>query len=376
MKLSSARDYEPPVFEGSGFIDIVSETEMTFTMFATPRDPADALRRMQLLQADPYDAANHFRLTALDYGGTNWACGWTAPQIKGMPTVGFPWTGQLESLVAHASGEWVAEESSVELVYLPTLRLPMSASMVTTSTIDGEEIERRISAGRQSLAVLGSEITFFHPPSQKGLWVRATTSEALAHPYLENWLSEPLRILLGQLIFPRLVARNFGDRTAQVWLRPSPNRTSGFTGLLGKHPLGAGEDLWGMYTALLTFIAGARDDAGHPVFETQPLTRFYEEIIQATRGTRWILCMTLASSIEGLVRLVDSRRTGNLLVENRLKELEGQGVVTAQGRVAWRDVRHAVMHGQLVSPWSTREEDQRIRDLGDLLRQLTRELLR
>lgn len=86
--------------------------------------------------------------------------------------------------------------------------------------------------------------------------------------------------------------------------------------------------------------------------------------------------MTLASSVEGLVRLLEDQPTGNLPVETRLKDLERQGVVTDQQRVAWRDVRHAVMHGQLVSPWSTRDEDQRIRDLAELLRRLTRELLR
>lgn len=228
MRLLSAHDHEPPVFEGPGYIDILSATEIEFTMFATPRDVGDATRRLRKLQEDPYDNANHFRLQALDYDGTDWACGWTAPRLKGMPKVGFPLTGELNSLVTQATGHWVASESSVELVFSPRLDLPMLLNMVTTTTIDGEEIERKVSAGRHTLNVLGSEITFFHPPSEKSLWIKATTSGALSHPYLENWLSEPLRILLGQLIYPRLVARNFGNGSAQVWLRPSPRRDSGF----------------------------------------------------------------------------------------------------------------------------------------------------
>ena len=124
------------------------------------------------------------------------------------------------------------------------------------------------------------------------------------------------------------------------------------------------------------FIAEARDESGKQDLDSHVVTRFYEEIIQATRGSRWVLCMTLASSVEGLVRLLESHPTGNVPVENRLKDLETQGVINEQGRLSWRSVRHVVMHGQLVSPWSTREEDQRIRELADLLRCLTGELLR
>lgn len=376
MRLLSAHDHEPPVFEGSGYIDIRSATEIEFTMFATPCDVGDAMRRLRKLQEDPYDNANHFRLQALDYDGTDWACGWTAPRRKGLPKVGFPLTGELNSMVTPVSGDWVASLSSAELVFHPRLDLPMALNMVTTTTIDGEEIERKGSAGRHTMNVLGSEITFFHPPSEKSLWIKATTSAAFSHPYLENWLSEPLRILLGQLIYPRLVARNFGDGTAHVSLRPSPNRNSGFGGLIGGHPLAVGDDFWDLYAALLTLIANARDGSGTRNYETHALTRYYEEVIQATRGSRWVLCMTLASSVEGLVRLLEGQPTGALPVENHLKKLEQQGVVIEQLRFSWRDVRHAVMHGQLVSPWPTREEDQRVLDLTDLLRRLTRELLR
>lgn len=378
MRLLSAHDHEPPVFAGPGYIDILSATEIEFTMFATPRDVGDAMRRLRQLQEDPYDNANHFHLRALDYDGTDWNCGRTAPRLKGMPQVGFPLTGVLQGMTTVAKGTWVATESSVELVFQPSIDLPMSSRMVTVTTIDEEEIERRYSAGRTKLQVLGSEITFFHPPSEKSLWIKATTSDPLSHPYLERWLSEPLRILLGQLAFPRLCARNFGNGEAFVSLLLSPRRFPGssIAALLEQHPLGAGEELWDLYAALLTLIASARDANGHPSLETHAVTRFYEEVIQANQGSRWVLCMTLASSVEGLVRLLDGQPTGSLPVENRLKDLEKQGVITNQERVAWRDVRHAVMHGQLVSPWSTRDEDQRILDLAELLRRLTRELLR
>src|ERR1039458_4480334 len=132
--------------------------------------------------------------------------------------------------------------------------------MLSVFSVEGEEIARRRSGGQKTVSVLGSEITFFYTPFGEGLWVTAKTSDKLRHPYLENWLSEPLRILLGQLVFPRLVARNFGDGTAEVWLRPSPRRfsNSGITALVRGGFAGAAPQFWELYPNLLTLIAEAR----------------------------------------------------------------------------------------------------------------------
>jgi hypothetical protein len=182
----------------------------------------------------------------------------------------------------------------------------MNKVMVTITSVDGDEIQRRYSTGQQTVQVLDSEIKFFHKPSDESLWVTAKTSDKLLHPYAENWLSEPLRILLGQLVFPRLVARNFGDGTAQVWLRPSPPRfrESGIAALFREDPCSDGEEFWRMYASSLTLIAASRDEKGNPNFESHQITRFYEEIIQATQGSRWVLCLTLASAGEGLAKML------------------------------------------------------------------------
>lgn len=376
MQLFGSVDHEPPVFEGPGYVDIQSPTIMQFTLFPKERPNTDAANRLQALGDDPYDTRKRFRLQAADLDGTEWSCGWTAPRLKGMPRIGFPLTGRLDSLLTLATGHWVSPHSSVELVFYPKLDLPMSSRMTTVTSVDDKEIERRISPGGHRMEVLGSQINFFYPPAEDVLWITAATSPELPHPYCENWLSEPLCILLGRLIYPRLVARNFGDRTAQVWVRPSPSRPDdwGLASLLEQHPFES-DNLWSLYGMLLTYIATARDSKGDPSFEPNPLTRYYQEAIQATDGSRWVLCMTLASAVEGLVRVLATRPTGKLSVENRLKHLERRGTITSRHRLAWRTVRHAVMHGQLVSPWSTREEDARIRELIDLLRRLTYDLL-
>jgi hypothetical protein len=377
MQLISADDNEPPVFTGPGHIDIRSSTAIDFTMFATPADSADAWRRIRQARENPYEISEQFRLNATDYQGAEWECGWTQPTLKGMPKIGWPLRGNLNSLVTEASGPSVSTESSVELVFHPKFWLPMDKTMITVATVDGVEIEQHYTAGQQTVHVLGSEIKFFYTPSGESLWATAKTSDKLSHPYAENWLSEPLRVLLGQLICPRLVARNFGNGTAHIWLRPSPRgpRNSGIASLIRGNALSKGPEFWSLYSNLLTLIAEARDEVGYPNFEAHQITQFYEEIIQATRGSRWILCMTLASSAEGLVLMLVPPGK-KVKVDNFLKTLVGQGLLTEENQRSWTTVRHAVMHGKLTSPWATKEEDSRILELADLVHRLTHILIR
>jgi hypothetical protein len=67
---------------------------------------------------------------------------------------------------------------------------------------------------------------------------------------------------------------------------------------------------------------------------------------------------------------------GERSVPKYLRDLVGRGVLTTDNERDWSAVRNAVMHGTLVSPWPTQEEDKRIRSLVDLVHHLTRELVR
>lgn len=82
--------------------------------------------------------------------------------------------------------------------------------MVTTTKIDGTEVQRAWEYGQHILNILDTEIKFFYKPSAKSLWVTANTSKNLPHPHLENWIGEVFTILFGQIIYPRFVARNLG----------------------------------------------------------------------------------------------------------------------------------------------------------------------
>jgi len=415
MHLLSSSAHEPPIFVGPGHIDIRSPTIIDFTMFASPSNESDAFRRLVRSQENPYESSDQFRLVATDCEGTEWAGGWTCPKLMGIPKVDWTLTGSLQSLETQASGSCVSTESGVELIFQPKIYLPMNKVLDTVNSLDGEVIEQKRRPNQRVIQALGSEIKFFHTPSENSLCVTAKTSEALQHPYAENWLGEPLRVLLGQLVFPCLVARNFGNGTASVWLRRSPSCFSDtvIASLVEGDPLGAGEKFWELYVSLLTLVAKSRDEQGHPNFQVHPITRFYEEIIQATQGSRWVLCLTLTSVGEGLAKMlmdpneqksdfiekdIESLKiwvagwNGNKKLKNRtlenittagkrsvggyLKGLVQRDVLDQSHVLAWTAVRHSVMHGNLVTPWATREVDKRLLDLAHLVHRLTLELLR
>jgi hypothetical protein len=65
---------------------------------------------------------------------------------------------------------------------------------------------------------------------------------------------------------------------------------------------------------------------------------------------------------------------GEKSVSRYLRSLVSQGVLDARHERAWSRVRNAVMHGNLVSPWPTKDEDEQISSLADLVHLLTIEL--
>ena len=163
------------------------------------------------------------------------------------------------------------------------------------------------------------------PPSDDSLWVTAKTSDKLPHPYAENWIGEPLRVLLGQLVFPRLVARNFGNGTSTGLV------TAFATSFIsGNHRSFPGRTRPRRQTVLGVIREPAhtdcrgRDGQGQPGFEAHEISRFYEELIQATQGSRWVFCMTLASTAEAIARMLmspDEQRSD--FAEKDIEGLEG-----------------------------------------------------
>jgi len=258
------------------------------------------------------------------------------------------------------------------------------------------------------MEVLGSVVEAMTQPWSSELWICANTSEDLRHPYLENWLSEPLRALRGQLIYPRLVARNFEDGRAAVWVRPAPPLRTTLGGCASQLRNRSPAEFWSFYERYLTYVARHRNADGHPEFEANELTRLHDEVIQARMaGSHWVIALCVASAVEGLVKLDPTftstppdftteelapahkaistleqaalrdrlKNSVSLLsrasVAKYLAQMERDGRITKAQLEAWRKVRNQVAHGNLFEPWGTREEHERLVRLIELFYRLT-----
>jgi len=311
--------------------------------------------------------------------------------------------------MAGVAGPFISSASGIEVIYDSKLRIPLPLNMATSVRRENREVLRQVERGGKTVAAAGTTIDFFLDPQLEATWAVAPTSPDFPHPHAENWVSEPFCLLLGELVFPRLVARNFGDRST-IWLRPSPplNRNTIAASVLQADPLGEHDRFWETYVRILTMIERARDENGGRNFEAHFLTRYYHEIIQATQGSNWAWCLTVASVIEGIAKLLvpdaekksdfapgaieDLRRhveswggdrtlRGRVLdsigfaetrgVPQLLKSLRSDGAIQSKHISAWKNVRNQVMHGRLVSPWSEPQLDERMQLLTELLHHLS-----
>lgn len=410
------RDHEPDVFTGPGRIEVKNATEIRFFMYGTTADSSAAFRKLVSAQRNPYKTLEQFRLAAVDYGGVEWAGGWTQVDFFTDVKSGWPLTGELGSLSTLATGDWVAKTSGVELLLIPPVELPVTEWMASTTKLGAEEIEYSRKPGRQIVKALGTTIEFAYEPSGEALWITAPTNDAFQHPYAENWLTEPLRIMLGSLIYPRMIARNTGDGRAHVCLRPSPrHQNQAPFALMPPFGIGAGHipTFWGLYARTLTLIGSARDKDGHPNFDPHDITRFYQELAQSQRGSHWVMLLTLASTAEAMTKslMTDQDRksdfadadlaamkayldawTGNGNLRDRMKSnlgmaagrspqgfmrrLSKEGVIGGDEVGTWIKLRNSVMHGELAEPWSTEENDQHLREMISLVHKLTHAVIR
>ncbi len=400
-----ARDFEPPLVEGEGEFEIVSEREFRYRMTGLPVDLKHSLHALNRERDEPYDPLNRFRLLMTDPDGTEWMGGWTVPDVN---PGGDQWVlqGTVQSLSTAVQGPAMGEGSAEARFLIPQNH---SASIIFRRFVQSDDGTGGLQAIR-TIEALGVPVRFAFDSETNVLSISADSSAALPAHNAENWFGEPLRILFGQLVFPRLVERRFPDGRSMLWVRESPawSADSTWTALWNCNDHFTNDcDFFALYAGLLTVIAR---DAG---WESHTITSFYEEVIQSAQGSRWVMALTLASSIEGLTRrlvpegtlradadqaAIDSlvahieewqgasrlrdaalsavKRADAVSVQRALYMLTDQGVGTGAQVKSWIKTRNSVMHGKLASPYSSQEDDQIILDLADLLRALTREAVR
>jgi hypothetical protein len=164
------------------------------------------------------------------------------------------------------------------------------------------------------------------------------------------------------------------------------------------------------YSKLLSMIALAGD------FEPHPVTRFYDELAQVAKASPWTIALTLAGCIEGLATLLRpkmsegetqqekkwSEQAENLAVQidqlkgpielkkratNAIRQTKGAStggvlkvlkkgdIITQEQLKTFDYVRNRVMHGTLLSPYTSEDGENKLRHLINIVHALTREML-
>ncbi|SDF02516.1 hypothetical protein SAMN05216337_104291 [Bradyrhizobium brasilense] len=381
-----------------------SLADLSYEFRASSIDFKALMSAMRYQRENSYDAIARMRLEGVDADGVSWACGYTVPYRWNLNEGRFE--GELQSLICDDASETAARISSTELIYSVDRHHPLALAMGGTRT-------------EKNIDMLGSTITFSYDRQAACVKITAPHSEQLPPTYTERWLVEPFRIMFGQPAMPRLYARNLGGRSI-ICVSTVPQVKNAVWSAFWRWGDSNAVDFFECYSQFLNLVALARDDRGHPSFEPHPITRFYDELGQVALGSRWVMALTLASASEGLIKLLrptkptasnkekemKERNEKEALIQvieqseaserlrgtatravryfsfdsettaDSLRRLKGKSVVTSAQLAAWNQIRHSVMHGTLISPFSHEEEDKKLSDLVELVHALTRELVR
>ena len=397
---------------GWGEVKLASSDDFTFVMDAHLLDDLETITdEITTLRKAPQDPSGHPRVRGLDEEGVLWSCHYVVPWCY---TAHGNWLfgGEIVSLVTKDQSETVSHDASTELILSlgGANWLAMGIANAVRTDQPGGEFRRDY-----ELEILGSKIRFVLEPDTNTLSITATHSSALPSFYSEAWLVQPLRIMFGELIYPRLIARNVGDGTAFVFITRSFDfvHDAYWATLWDRDYVNQpNSTFWSRYSQLLCLIAGAKGKDGKP--EVAPkITRLYEELIEAGRGTHWIWALSFARTIEaiatilapqeieltkaereemdalvkhinawkGEARLKENavravRRTAEMTTIKALRNLQSENVITKEQLDVWRTMRNSVMHGTLLSPYSTEKENERLDALAAMMHAMTREVIR
>lgn len=395
--------------QGSGKLVLDEYGDFHFELNGRAANPGQLAQFVTEQRRNPYDGLARFRLVVTDASGQELHCGFAVTETLKASGELVVCSGRAEGLSLYApSFSTVGTEI---LLLIPERHWLNNALAVSFPSPD--EFGMR----RYSMEIAGSLLEFEYERTTQTLTISIGGNEIFPQTYTEGWLSEPLRMILGQLAFPRIIVRSNPDRAMVMipQIRRWHNEGDHYSLLDPAATLEDATLIFELYGELLEFVANARDENGNRNFDRHPLTQFYEELAQAMRGSRWIMTLTLASAVEGALNLLfpaDSydetvniaeleslkrhiddwvghsgstkaslaalkdrakgavSYTAELTAIKRLRLLAGQKKIATDEVGAWEKVRHKVAHGNIFSPFSSKENDQLILSLMSLFRRI------
>lgn len=398
-------DFDIPLVIGKGRFRNIDSGKFEYEMTGKAPDIRRSLSYLKKISDNPYRGDLRCRLMFDSRNGEHFSGGWTIPHVQ--PIEG----GQMGDLRCHGSSEelWIGGLPGAS--EKPAMDVQMSIPRGRRSFF---ALARFVGNGHR-IDILGTRLEFDFDQTSDVLRIRAEAVDGFNIPFAENWLAEPLRIMFRELIYPRLVIRDFGNGRADVCLRAvaDARRLPVWAGMWrGERYLADKAAFWDMYANLLTHVASGKETDGTPLFEANNLTQHYEEIIQAAVGSRRVWALNLASTVEALVlelfprgsrdqsadekaidELVDYigkwkgtndlkaaaagavRRKAEMSAAKALARLRKEGAVNKAGVDAWNSIRNKVMHGSLISIYSDEREDDQILALMELVHVLAERIV-
>jgi len=395
---------------GSGIVRLDTFGDFDFGFEGHSTDRQQFCQFTSYQQRNPYEGQARLRLVVVDQSGEEIHCGYTVPENLSLGEgTDLRCSGSVDGL--HLDAPACANVGTEVLFFIPEQH--WLSTVLAVSFPPPDEHGR----SSHSMELLGSSLEFEYEPQSRSLTISIIGNASFPQTYTEGWLGEPLRMMIGQLIFPRIYVRANPD-CAMVMV--SQNRlwhheADAYSLLEPALTFEKATQFFDMYAEILTFVATARDEEGNPNLERHPLTGFYDELAQAMRGSRWIMTLILASAVEGVLDLLSPggakdktanlaeindlkqyidrwtghttsskesiaslkdrakgavSRTAELTAIKRLRLLAAQQMVTREEVNAWEAVRNRVAHGKVFSPFSTAQNDRLIINLMSLFRRL------
>ena len=395
-------DTDAPLMSGPAKVRMSSLQDFSYSMTPSDGEPIALFKAIEQQRVNSYDPLARLRLIGKEADGTDWSCGWTMPQKVNM---GGNWEidGKLTAL--DVTDQLDIETHSTELLFRTDLLHPMARILGTLAGPGQARFERRCE-------VLGSAIVFTYERQAGVTSITASHSAQLPATFAERWLIQPLRIMLGQPIYPRLIARNMGY-SAVVWILRAASLDVGSWSAFMVDEFSSPDRFFDCYCELLRMIAL---DEGERLSEVHPVTRYYDEIAQATAASRWAIALTLAGCTEGLESLLRKKMAPtdapdepiSAAATNLIKQIEGLdapdalkrkaidaltppkgpsttrtlralrdcGVISPNQFSTWQRLRNRLMHGEFISLFSNEDEDRQLMHLVAIVRALTSELIK
>lgn len=401
-------DGEPAVLEGRGRIEMPTPDKMIVHIEGKPEDLRHSLHAINRLRDNPYDPLCHFRLHMTDTFGCRWSAGCELERIE-PGDAQWSFLGWTQGLLGIAPTEPDYTGMSESYFLVPRNYSIRSAlnGIISSMQPDGSLQPAVV------MHVLGCPVTLHYDVALGMIVIFTPLSETFPAPETENWLGEPLRIILGQPVYPRLVTRRLPFGSTHVHFRVSPSWSvdSCWTALWQAEGPNAPADFLELYRGLLTLIAADRTD--ERTLKEHKVTSLFGEVIEASKASRWVMTLILASSIEAIVKRIGDRsiplnpvelqaveeltafldgssaperivkrlKTAletlpDLSTTNAMRRLAGEGIIRKSGVETWNKIRNRVMHGELVSPYSSEKDDKNILELARLFHDLTRDVVR